>query len=48
MYWQLYCLTDQLQNVTHRITILSIVSWCETWSQAKGVQDSSAAKDTWH
>ena len=25
MYWQLYCLTDQFQNVTYRITILSVV-----------------------
>ena len=25
LYWQLYSLTDQMQNATHRITILSVV-----------------------
>jgi len=23
-------------------------SWCETWSQAKGVRDLSDEKDIWH
>lgn len=55
MYWQLYCVTEKFQNVTYRITILSAVMlvWnlvCHSkgWTQAKGVQDSSAEKDIWH
>jgi hypothetical protein len=48
MYWQLHCLTDQLQNVKYRITILSVVMLVWNLVTAKGVQDSSAAKDIWH
>ena len=55
MYWQLYCLTSQFQNVTYRITILSVallvwslVCHSKGWTHAKGVQDLSAEKDIWH
>ena len=46
MCWQLYCLTDQLQNVTTELQFCLLSCWCDTWSQAKSVQDSSAEK--WH